>query len=131
MSTTAQVIINASFRKLEIYDSGSAPTAQQTADALEALNDMLAAWEARGISMGSTLIASAGATITAPDYAVEALKYNLALRIAPEYGKTPSAEVIAGAKTGLKMLENQAMEMIEADMQHLPRRIYVYNINNG
>lgn len=137
MATTAQTVINASARKCGFYDSGGALSAQQSADALEALNNMLSAWESQGIAMGSSAIATLATNISAPDYALEAIEYNLAVRMAPEWQVTlpPPEEdpegVVARAKAGLQQLRNQAVELIEADMQHLPRRIYVFNIQNG
>lgn len=128
---TAQTAINAALRLLGVWDSGSQPTAQQTADALEALNNMMAKFESDGIALGWTAAATAAATITAPDYTLEAIEYNLALRLAPQYDVVAAIAVQAGAKSGMEQLKRQSIQLIEADMQHLPRRIYVYNINNG
>jgi hypothetical protein len=128
---TAQTVINAAARKLSVFDSGNQLTAQQTADAIEALNNMMAKFESDGIALGWTPAASAATTITAPDYTLEAIEYLLALRIAPEWGVEPSIGVQSGAKSGMEQLKRQSIQLIEADMQHLPRRIYVYNINNG
>ena len=41
---TAQTIINGALRSLQVLSSGQSPTANETADALEALNQMLESW---------------------------------------------------------------------------------------
>lgn len=61
-----------------------------------------------------------GSTIAFPAFCEEAIIYNLAVRLAPEYGKSASAEVIAIAGSSFK-----DMEALNASLQVKPVYIQV------
>lgn len=72
-------------------------------------------------------------TIAFPPGYDEGIKYNLALRLALEYGKEPSMLVIALAKSGLQTIEskNFNMQMNAADLNAELKGDSVYNIDQG
>lgn len=82
------VIVNRALRLLSVLDVNSAPEAEDEQTAIAALNAMCTRWEANGLAMGWRNVSAPDDTLPAPDEAHEALAYNLALRLAPEYGKT-------------------------------------------
>lgn len=93
---TALDVIKWALRKTKVLASGEAPSAQETADALEALNDMLAGWRINGIDIAHVALAS-GDAIDVPNDHLEAIKSNLAVRIGEEFGGevTPMLQVLS------------------------------------
>lgn len=86
-------VINRALRIIKVLDAGESATGEDAAGAIEALNAMLTRWEANGLSMGWTNVSLPSDDLPVPDEAEEAIAYNLALRIAPEYGIVPGRDV--------------------------------------
>lgn len=79
--------------------------------ALRTLDSMMATWNGKGIRLGYALPSSPSSSELdsesgLPDFAVEAAYLALAIRIAPSYGKTPSAETKLSARTAYASLPN-------------------------
>jgi hypothetical protein len=98
MAATALDCITAAMRKLRILPSGGTPSAAETEDCLAALNDMLAAWRISGIDLAQPELASSD-VIDVPDNHIEAIKANLAVRIAEDFG-AQIGPALASAATG-------------------------------
>lgn len=79
--------------------------------AIRVLNDMMAMWDAQGISLGYTEVSDLGDTITVPPGAVQGIKANLAIFLAPKYETEPSAAVIAKAKRGYDAILSLAVSI--------------------
>ncbi len=90
---TALDVIKRSMRIIGALSDGENPTAEQAADGLTALQAMLGEWETRGVRLGSVVDATyATATdIPVPVTHLQALAFNLAVCIAPEYGRGQDA----------------------------------------
>lgn len=94
-------------------------TPEQLESALRRLDTMLATWNAKGIRLGYPLPSSPHDSSLdeqtgVPDSANEAIYVNLAIRLAPSFGKTPSVDTKATAKAtydGLLSLAAMPMEM--------------------
>lgn len=71
-------------------------------------------------------------TISFPPEYDEAIKYNLAVRLAPEYGREPSQVVVALAQSSLNTLETKnfsnQIEIVKPEILYLARG---YNIDAG
>lgn len=83
--------------------------ADQIEAAVRRLDSMMAEWNGRGIRLGYPLPGSPGSTdIDAdsgtPDSAHDAIITNLAVRLAPSYGKQVSAQTLATARHGINTL---------------------------
>jgi hypothetical protein len=77
------------------------------------LNSMLMDWNGRGVRLGYALVSDwatvdLDADTLVPDVAEEAIITNLAIRIAPGYGKTVSPDTKAAAKNGYNTLLGRA-----------------------
>lgn len=83
MATAAQIVDRA-LRKIGVVASDTAATADESANGLEALNMMLAAWKLAGVDISHTALA-AGDTFPLADEYEEGTVYLLASRIAPDY----------------------------------------------
>lgn len=86
--------------------------------ALRRLDSMIAEWNARGIRIGFPIPTSPensdlDEASEVPDSANEAIITNLALRIAPSFGKTPQPETKVAAKSSYGVLLSRATHPIE------------------
>lgn len=124
--TTALTIIEDAHSEIGVKSEGESLTAAQSADALRSLNSMVAAWELEGIAIGAPTWALSD-TITLPENHMDALKYNLAVRLAPRYERQVSSIVVQAAKDGYLALQaayGDPNEM-EVDTALLPRRRFL------
>jgi len=103
MATRAQILARA-YAHIGIADYQYDVTPDERADARDLLDGMMAEWDASGVTLGYT--ASDGddndaVEMTTPGYANEPISTNLALRLAPSFGKQPAPGLMAAATRGL------------------------------
>jgi hypothetical protein len=97
MATTAEVIQRA--LSLILVQGSEAPIEQDEAgSAVIALNRMMASWEGSGIALGYTAVSSLADLITVPEYALDGIEQNLALRLAPEFDGMVSPLLVQNAR---------------------------------
>lgn len=101
---TAGDIVSRALRLLTVLDPHEAAEAEDFETGAKALNAMCARWEANGIALGWAPITNPDDVLPAPEEAEEALAYNLALRLRPEYGVPLAADVVEIAREGLRLL---------------------------
>lgn len=94
---------------------------QQLEGALRRLDTMLATWNGKGIRIGYPLPRSPedsdlDTETLVPDAANEAIITNLAVRIAPQYGKTPSIDTKITAKQSYDLLLSRAAMPMEMQL---------------
>jgi len=94
MATGAD-IVNGALRKLGVNPSDSTITGQEMLDGIESLNDMLIEWENSGLVLGFAPIADSADTVRVPRGTENAIKANLAGRMASDYSKQLSAALVA------------------------------------
>lgn len=110
MNVKKRNLVERGFRALGLRKSRFPITPEMYQDALEDMDGMMALWNsANGVRIGYPLPGTPDASdlddeCNIPDVALEAIADNLALRIAPGIGKTPSKEVTDAARTGLSAL---------------------------
>lgn len=108
MSTVSDITARA-LRLLSVVDANESLEAEDSNTAILALNAMCRRWEANGMAMGWSDVSNPSDTMPNPPEADEAIAYNLALRLAPEYNAQPSGAVIAFAADGLRALQRDRM----------------------
>lgn len=95
--------------------------------ALRRLDTMMAQWAGIGLHLGYLMPTNPGDSSTAdasglPDDANEAVYLNLAVKIAPGYGKTISPDTKASARAGYLALLRKAVQPVEQQMPNtMPR----------
>lgn len=101
MATRAQIIAGA-FARIGLADYEFDVTPGERASARQKLDAMMAGWEADGVTLGHTADGGGNdaADMTTPAYADEAITDNLALRLAPDFGKAPSPMLLMTARRG-------------------------------
>lgn len=121
MAYTKRDIVNRAFEEIGLagYVYDLAP--QQLEGALQRLDAMMATWNGKGIRLGYPLPSSTGASdldqiIGVPDDALEAMHLNLAVRIAPGYGKTVSPDTKANAQMSYKALLSRSTIPVEMQL---------------
>lgn len=109
MSWTKQQFIVQAFNQIGIssYEFDQSPSEYELA--LQVLDSMMASWNANGIRIAYPLPNSPSDSYLSqnsfvPDAANEAIYTNLAIRLAPSYGKAASQDLLSAAKSSYATL---------------------------
>jgi hypothetical protein len=103
LAETVEDIVSFALRK--VTGIGEAPDADQAADALERLQDMLDYWRLTGADVGAPSPLALTSVIYCPDGYLIAIKNNLILQLADMYGAQVSPAVAQNARAGLAMVK--------------------------
>lgn len=103
--TTGLNIVTGALQNLNALGIGEDLDTAEAGAALTALNDMAAAWEAMGVFTGWSAIALTD-DFPLEDRHVEGVKWMLAGRLAPVYGKALGQDARALIENGWSMLQN-------------------------
>lgn len=95
---TANQIIGRALRLIKVVAAGETVEASIAADALAVLNAMLAEWHEAGIGLPDYSFTDLTDTLASDAADHEAISYQLALRLAPEFEGEPSMAVAAMAQ---------------------------------
>jgi hypothetical protein len=122
MGYTKRQFVTAAFEEIGLADYVFDLSPEQLESALRRLDAMLMEWNAKGIRLGYASTSSPqdsdlDTETNVPDSAWEAVITNLAVRIAPGYGKTVSPDTKMVAKQGYNTLLQRATFPLE---QQLP-----------
>ena len=125
MSYTKRQFVEEAFAELGMASYTFDLSPQQLDACLRRLDTMMATWNARGIRMGYPLPSSPqdsdlDTDTQVPDSANEAIITSLAIRLAPQYGKTVSLDTRTTAKQAYDTLLARAAFPIE---QQFPRTL--------
>ena len=118
---TKREIIEAAFEEIGLAAYVFDLSPEQLQSAMRRLNAMVATWNARGVRLGYPIPSTAkGGDLddltNVPDSADQALILNLAILLAPAYGKSVSPDTKAGAKAGYQGLVNASTTPIERQL---------------
>lgn len=117
MSWSKRQFVAQAFEELGLADYVFDLSADQLESARRRLDAMMATWNAKGIRLGYPIPGSPedgdiDDETTVPDAANEAIYTNLAIRLAPSFGKTVSVDTKSTAKTAYdNLLSLAAMPM--------------------
>lgn len=125
MSYTKRQCVQAALSEIGLATYAFDLSADQIEQALWRLDAMLGEWNARGIRLGYPLPANpnnsdATADSGIPDSSYEAVITNLALKLAPSYGKTVGNETRATARQSLNTLYALSAKPKEMRIQDIP-----------
>ncbi len=98
---TARKIIERAFSKAGIKTAETPLTASEIADGLDSLNDLLAVWGANGTLTGIDPIMNTSDALITPREADWALKANLGVVLAGEYGEQVNQVLLNEANVAL------------------------------
>ena len=111
--TTKRQFVNQAFEEIGLASYVYDLTPEQLNSAVTKLDSMMATWNAKGIRLGYPLVSNPDQSdiesdTFVPDSAFEAITTNLAIRLAPSYGKTVSQDTKAIAKDAFNTLLSRA-----------------------
>ncbi len=107
IADTAREYVNFALRR--IIGNGETPSADELSDGIERLNAMIAEWRGSGADIGASFPITADTVIYCPDYAVNALRYNLLIDVANLYGEPVTQMEAMKARQGLSLVKNMNM----------------------
>jgi hypothetical protein len=118
MSWTKRQFISQAFHEIGLASYVFDLSPEQLNTALLSLDSMMASWNAKGIRVGYPLSSNPESADIAsdtgvPDAANEAIYLNLALRLAPAYGKTVSPDTKFSAMVAYQGLISKVAKPIE------------------
>lgn len=118
-------VVNRALRLIGVASEGEALEASTAADALDVLNGLLAEWYGN-IAIPDYSAASLVDDLTIDAGDKEALSYQLALRLAPEYGQALSAEFVQAADASMTRLRNRYFVAGRTNFDELPNPVSVW-----
>jgi hypothetical protein len=123
MAYTKQDIINYAFEEIGLAGYVFDLQPQQQQSALNRLDSLMATWNGKGLRLGYNMPSSNATSSLSDDagisdMAFEAAALNLAIRIAPGYGKTPSPDTKIAARIAYNQLAAQAAKPIEMQIDN-------------
>jgi hypothetical protein len=109
MGWTKRQLVMAALAEIGVAQAGVDLTADELADACRRLDAMMGAWDADGIHIGYPISGSAAVALDTDTAlwvsAVRAVVCNLAVEVAPMFGREPMRATVANAKRGLSTLQ--------------------------
>ncbi|MET3929575.1 hypothetical protein ABIE51_001462 [Lysobacter sp. OAE881] len=131
---TALILVRRALRLATIIAASETPDAATIQDALSVLNSILAEMHDAGIGIPDYSVANEASTLTMGDGDVEAVAYQLAARIMPEYGMEIPPTVAAGAADSMSRLRAKYFQPGKSDLGELPVATgwgYGWNVESG
>lgn len=104
MATTTRDIVDGAAKRLGLIRAGEALEAADAADILQALNDMLAGFEAKGLNLGRTKKLKLSNAFLLTEIHEEGLKAMLAERVAEDFGLPVTRLLARDARAGRNAL---------------------------
>ena len=108
MATAAKVVERALARIL-VRQTEAPLEASEIDDSIDMLNDMMTAWDGSGLALGYTIVTSPSDEVTVPDGALMAIKSNLAIQMADEFGWTVTIQLATSARDSFADLLTQEL----------------------
>jgi hypothetical protein len=96
------------------------PTAEQLADGLADMNDLVAAWQLEGLNCGGPYVATD--ELAVPDSFMRALRFNLAVELAPSYGV--SAQNVMIGRNSLADIADKAKALAQGVSMDVPDAVF-------
>jgi len=112
--TTAGDVISGALKLILVEAGDSALEPDEYADGLTALNDFMAGLESDGLRLGYARVCNIADIVSLPDGAIRAVKANLALDLAPQFGGKVSATLIKQANEGMNTLRKIGVRIGQA-----------------
>lgn len=131
MATTAGDIIKRALRLARVIDAYTALDANDAADALDTLNAMLAEWHEAEIGLPDYSFADLTTELASDAADREAIAYQLAARLAPEYGAALPPIVAQIADGTMARLRLRYFQPGCVQFDDLPRKRSYFNIEIG
>lgn len=129
----AQDIIKRAYRILGVIASGEGGEASEFEDALSVLNSLLAEWRGKNILLPDYTVETINTAMNLPLSDKEAVAYQIAKRMAPEFGTSLSPEAQEAAAESWQGLQHRYFAIGRTDFSELPVATsgHWYDFNTG
>lgn len=118
---TALEMVTRALRLSGVIDEIQDPSAEQGADGLTTLNEMLGQWDRDGIKLGWQVVSALSDTLPLEFQDRRAVRFNLAVEIAGEYGIDPMPRVALVAKKTYDDLAKAHLSVVKCKLDQLPQ----------
>lgn len=108
--TTYRDVITQALEELGVLHVGETPSGDDVNDCFKRLNQMLQSWELSGIDLEFQTETNIDDDVPYPESHIGPFACNLAVRLAPAYGVSVSAELAAFAEIGYRQIQNQYLK---------------------
>lgn len=128
----ASQVITDALVALNVIREGQTPSAEQQAQVIRRMNQMMALWEVEGRALGYIPIGTVTDVLTVPDGSLMGIWTSLAILVAPLFGATVSAELIEMNRQGMAAIDKITAQevLMELDVP-TPSGREVFNIESG
>lgn len=113
-------VIARALRLLKVIAADEAPSAEDSRDALEVMNGLFAEWRGSDIFIPDAIVEDVTDDLTIDRADREAVAYQVALRLSPEYGETVSTEFRVAMEEAFSRLRLRYFQPGTADLSELP-----------
>ena len=120
MTTVAIDMITAAYRLANVLNENEVPSAEQGVVGLSTMNDLLAQWDGDGIKLGWTIVAGQADTLPLQPQDLRAVRFNLAVELAGEFGIDPLPRVAKIASDTYVGLAKRHRFVVESSLELLP-----------
>jgi len=122
MAYTNLKIINGALRELNVIAENQDASDEQGSQCLEKLNELMEIWKEVGIDFGWYEQSSTAGNAPVPPYARAAVRTNLAVLCASQFGATVSTELatVADRTYDVLLAKSQREQLDNVDMSHMP-----------
>lgn len=117
---TGLTVIKRALRIAKVLDGNESPAPEMAEDAVETLNAMIARWQRDGLGLAWIPLVNSASELVVQSEALEPIVYNLAVRLAPEYGGMISQSDVAIAIDGYKAILRDSTGIAHADLESMP-----------
>ena len=108
-------IIGRAYSKIGVKASESPLSASELSDGVDVLNDLLASWDATGTLKGVARVYDVSDELSEPRHATWALKANVALSLAGEYGIALSQGMVYDATESVNQMVTAATNLRDVE----------------
>jgi hypothetical protein len=131
-SQPASQVITDALVALNVIREGQTPSAEQHAQLIRRLNQMMAMWEADGKALGYVPVGTATDTMTVPDGALMGIWTSLAILSAPLFGAAVSGELAEMNRQGMAVIDKITAREVLMEMDvPTPTGREAFNIEFG
>lgn len=123
----ASKIVERALGAIQVRASEQPITASEMSTGIAYLNDLMASWASVSRAFGFTEVVNADDETAIPDWANRAVISNLAMEMAPEYGKQVTPALVRMASDSLRLLKNRLAGELEV---FYPNTLPVGSANN-
>ena len=117
---TVRDILTQALREIRVIRATQTIKADQLADGIKYLNQMIADWEADGVELGWYPVTAGSNTLRIQACDEAAVMYNLAVKLSGQYGAPLQPSTISEAGRTFRRLEKSTIQIVESDLSHVP-----------